>query len=61
MPPPRLRSVCCLAALVLSSGCLTPWNTRFPTLLPTRPDYERRQAEVQQAKVQQAERRQAEL
>jgi hypothetical protein len=43
----RLRPACCLAALLLSSGCLTPWNTRFPRLLPTMPQYERRQAEVQ--------------
>lgn len=33
--------------LLLPSGCLTPWNTRFPTFLSRAPQYERREAEVQ--------------
>ena len=36
-----------LLVAIMSSGCLTPWNTRFPTLLPGSLEYERRESEVQ--------------
>jgi hypothetical protein len=37
----------CLPAFLCASGCLTPWNTRFPQLLPRSLEYERRESEVQ--------------
>ena len=36
-----------LLVTMMSSGCLTPWNTRFPTWLPGSLAYERRESEVQ--------------
>ncbi len=41
-----LIAVASLAA-VSASGCLTPWNTRFPELAPRSTQYERAQAQVQ--------------
>lgn len=42
------RSVFAAAILALTaSGCLTPWNTRFPDLAPRSTQYEQAQAEVQ--------------
>lgn len=43
----RATAACCLFALACMSGCLTPWNTRFPQLLPRSLEYERRESEVQ--------------
>jgi hypothetical protein len=41
-----LTGVATLAATSIS-GCLTPWNTRFPDLVPRSTQYEQAQAEVQ--------------
>jgi hypothetical protein len=37
-PARRLCSACCLLCL---TGCLTPWNTRFPTVFTRAPEIER--------------------
>jgi hypothetical protein len=41
-----LIGVAALAAAPIC-GCMTPWNTRFPDLIPRSTQYEQAQAEVQ--------------
>ena len=43
----RLLTGVAVAAAASLSGCLTPWNTRFPDLVPRSTQYEQAQAEVQ--------------
>ena len=36
-----------VVALVCSSGCINPWNTRLPVCAGRSPEYERREAQIQ--------------
>ncbi|MEW4529518.1 hypothetical protein [Maioricimonas sp. JC845] len=42
-----MRVACTLPALLLFSGCLSPWNTRLPEVMPRGAEYERREAQIQ--------------
>ncbi|REJ93850.1 MAG: hypothetical protein DWQ34_09680 [Planctomycetota bacterium] len=37
----------CLLLTLFASGCLTQYNTKFPTLAPHSTEYERRESEIQ--------------
>ena len=43
----RLPFSILLVALLITAGCVTPWNTKLPGWMPGSLDYERREAEVQ--------------
>lgn len=46
-PFPAFRLLLVLLLALLTSGCITPWNTKLPGWFPGSLEYERREAEVQ--------------